>query len=98
MAAAAPLMLTHITGNGETESDATDRPTACRCSCPDAAPVYEPAGDRRRSGPVICRYGLDRSTRPFATHEILQELRQRSVIVQTVLLEGIERSCEYTPP
>jgi hypothetical protein len=38
------------------------------------------------------------STRPFATHKILQELRQRGVIVQTVLLEGIETSCEYTPP
>jgi hypothetical protein len=63
-----------------------------------AAPVYEPAGDQRRTGPVICRDGLDRSTRPFATHEILQELRQRSVIVQTVLLEGIETKSAYPPP
>jgi hypothetical protein len=27
----------------------------------------EPAVDRKRFGPVICRYGLDRSARPFAT-------------------------------
>ena len=60
-------------GNG---SDATDRTTACRCSCPDAAPVCEPAVDQRRSDPVICRYGLDLSTRPFATPRNFQELRQ----------------------
>jgi hypothetical protein len=64
----------------------------------DAAPVYEPAGDHEATGPVICRYGLDRSTRSFATHAIFQELRQRSVIVQAVLLEGIETIYAYTPP
>jgi hypothetical protein len=56
----------------------------------DAAPVYEPAGDHEATGPVICRYGLDRSTRSFATHAIFQELRQRRVIVHAVLLEEIE--------
>ena len=56
-----------VVGGSHTGSGRPDRTTACRCSCPDAAPVREPAVDRRRSDPVICRYGLDRSTRPFAT-------------------------------